>query len=142
MKHTPKINCASYLTTMMDPATRDAKVRQTIEFLQRHEFDALAVRGLSGLIIAPIVADRMNKTLLIVRKPKDTNHSYRKVEGDYGAKRYIILDDLVSSGDTVRAIEAAIRKDVPTALCLGVYQYLYPKDGVLRSVPFWDSPEW
>jgi len=110
--------------------------------LTMHEFDAIAFRGLSGALLAPIVALQMGKTLIAVRKGEST-HSSRDVEGDYGARRYVIIDDIVSSGDTVRAIIADIKTENPEAYCIGVYQYLRTNaevktvDDVLRP---WQRP--
>jgi adenine/guanine phosphoribosyltransferase-like PRPP-binding protein len=86
------------------------------------EFDAIACRGLSCLLIAPIVAMRLNKTLIIIRKGEKT-HSTRVLEGDHGAKQYLILDDFIDSGDTVREIGKVIHAVNSTAKCIGFIAY-------------------
>ena len=99
------------------------------------EFDAIACRGTSGLAIAPIICYKLNKQLIIVRKPKEdeSSHTSEKVEGlpKEGVK-YIVVDDLISSGNTMRAIIDTITargKDVPptehpvTHSCEGAYLY-------------------
>jgi hypothetical protein len=74
------------------------------------DFDAFAFRGNSGALLAAPLAVKMEKSLILVRKTKDTSHSGLLVEGDLGARRYIIVDDMICSGDTVRAIISGIHK--------------------------------
>jgi orotate phosphoribosyltransferase len=75
------------------------------------EFDAIAFRGMSGAMIAPMVAVKLKKNLIMVRKeePHQGHHSRFKVEGGIrDSERYVVVDDLVSSGATV----AQIRRDI------------------------------
>lgn len=50
---------------------------------------------MSGALIAPIVALRMNKPIIMVRKSSEKSHSSRIVEGYKAASKYVILDDLI-----------------------------------------------
>ncbi len=71
-------------------------------------FDALAVRGVSGLTIGPILAYEMGKGLIVVRKG-ETRHSLCDVEGLLGPTvRYLIVDDFIASGATMREIQEQI----------------------------------
>jgi adenine/guanine phosphoribosyltransferase-like PRPP-binding protein len=106
-KYDPSIKCASHLIRPLDPTTRRDTIEKIIEVLKRYDFDAIAFRGLSGALVAPTVAMLMDKTLLAVRKGERC-HSSHTVEGDYNAQRYVILDDMISSGDTVKDIFHAI----------------------------------
>ena len=118
------ICCADHLVPMLNPKQARYTVKQVIKMIRTMglRFDAIACRGVSGLLIAPIVAMRLNKTLLIVRKKEET-HSHFEVEGNHGAKHYIILDDFIESGDTVKEIAKAIHKVNPTAHCVGYIAY-------------------
>lgn len=73
----------------------------------RVKFDAIAFRGLSGALVAPSIAIMMNKHLLAVRKTGDTDHSKYRVEGYMGCP-YIIVDDLIESGETMETIIDAV----------------------------------
>lgn len=88
-------------------------------------FDHILVTGISGMLIGPTIALRLNKKLAIVRKnPKESSHSSNLVEG-YPFGKYIIIDDFVSSGETVLRIKNAINR-------------LYKNEK-----PSWDAhPEW
>ena len=120
----PKIDCAMHLENGLTPATRKDILDRLIHLLGYYQFDAIAFRGLSGALFAPAVAILMNKTLLAVRKGEKC-HSGREVEGDYNARRYVIIDDFVSSGTTVREIIEKIKYSLPRALCIGVIEYNY-----------------
>ena len=98
-------------------------VADCIDILRRYEFDALAFRGQSGSLIAPVLALALDKTMLMVRKNMTDCHSGQIVEGDLGAQRYIIIDDLISSGKTVTTIVEEIAKVARKAVCLGVLEY-------------------
>lgn len=118
--HMPKIDCANHLSCFLDPTDRKCVVKNSIAVLSKYDFDAIAFQGLSGALIAPIIAMQMDKTLIAVRKPNEECHSLYRVEGDVAARRYIIVDDFISSGNTVRAILNAVYYVNSSAKCLGV----------------------
>ena len=118
------IKCAGHLTVMLNPKRAKFTVKQVIRMIRERklEFDAIVCRGVSGLLIAPIVAMRLNKTLIVVRKGEKTHSAYT-VEGDHGAKRYLILDDFIDGGDTVRAIIKCVFEVNRAAICVGFIAY-------------------
>lgn len=85
-------------------------------------FDAIACCGTSGLMVAPNVAHLLKKNIIVVRKQID-GYSDFMVEGA-NTHQYIILDDLVCSGSTIRHIIKTIKKDTPRSKCVGVYSYM------------------
>lgn len=91
--------------------------------LQSRIFDAIAFSGMSGAIMAPMIAMALKKPLIMVRKDTSNCHSKRKVEGAYDAGTYIIVDDLVCSGDTCKRIYDSIKEVNANAICVGVYVY-------------------
>lgn len=118
----PKYGHASYLSASIRTDRLHKIVPQIVAVLSRYDFDAIAFRGMSGTLLASPVAMAMNKTLLGVRKITEGCHSDRMVEGDHGARRYVIVDDCVSSGTTARNIIEEIAKVAPDAKCIGVLQ--------------------
>jgi adenine/guanine phosphoribosyltransferase-like PRPP-binding protein len=91
------------------------------------KFDTIAFRGLSGALVGPMLAMRLKKEMLAVRKGEDC-HTSRKVEGNFSCERYIIVDDLVCSGGTVNTIRGWIddsfqREVGHTPLCAGFLLY-------------------
>lgn len=92
------------------------------------EFDSIAFSGMSGAMFAPLLAHVLKKELVMVRKGADLpdrGHSAFVVEGYAAVKRYVIVDDLVSTGATVKYIHGHILQDFANdAKCVGVYCYL------------------
>ena len=90
------------------------------------EFDGIAFTGMSGALVAPLVADKMKKKLLMVRKDGDGSHSSYAVEGHRDVKRYIVLDDLICTGASVRNVVKGILKmrhnyELTGLECVGVF---------------------
>lgn len=126
--HEPRFDHAGYLRDIEPDVLRDT-IEKTVLALTGIQFDALAFRGASGLLVGPSVALRLNKTMILVRKPEEKTlgecHSWNNCEGDRGARRYIIVDDFVCEGNTARKIVEAIKEWAPEAVCLGVCQTYY-----------------
>jgi adenine/guanine phosphoribosyltransferase-like PRPP-binding protein len=112
--------CSSHMYRFMHPTILRIYINLAKKALAAYDFDSIAFRGMSGALIAPSVALALNKQLLMVRKPHDDSHSTMKVEGYRSTKRYVILDDFVSSGATANTIKARIEEFAPSAECLGV----------------------
>lgn len=89
------------------------------------DFDAIAFTGFSGALIAPILALRLGKQMLLIRKSSDNTHSSFRVEGDIAAEKFIIIDDCISSGSTIHRILNDIRdnSDLREAKCVGIFLY-------------------
>lgn len=92
------------------------------------EFDSIACCGSSGLMVVPQVAELLNKNIVLVRKEQEKRYSNFAIEG-IAPFRYIILDDLICSGNTVRHIKRTIKDEHPRSKCIGLYCYL-PKECV------------
>jgi adenine/guanine phosphoribosyltransferase-like PRPP-binding protein len=112
--------------------------RRIREFAEEIEFDAIAFTGTSGSAFAYPLSFLLGMPLICVRKFEENNHYYGKVEGFLNAKNYIIVDDFISGGDTIRTIMKEIETfyveyERPfTANLVGVYMY-GTKDDVDRE---------
>lgn len=102
----PYLHDVTFLT--MRPGT----VNLAINFLTPHlsKFDSIVCTGVSGMLLAPIVAHLLNKNIVVVRKePLAKAHAAGIIEsgtGIYGVGRYVMIDDIIESGDTlVRAVD-------------------------------------
>jgi len=125
--------CASWLyPALSDPRGVVKKVIKGLREVEKtHPFEAIAVQGLSGLLIGPIVAMLLKKPLLAVRKESERCHSDEEVEGDIDVKSYIILDDFIFTGETCRRIQTALWKEGCKAKCVGAYlhhEYRFRKE--------------
>lgn len=106
-----------------DKEKRRKIAKRVVKELKNVEFDALAVRGVSGLIMAPIIAYLLNKHVIVVRKPKSEEHSHANVlvESPIDSGTYIVFDDFVSCGTTAHTIMNEIKKHLPKMKCVGGY---------------------
>lgn len=86
-------------------------------------FDSIACCGSSGLMVVPQVAELLNKNILLIRKSTEKCYSNFAIEG-IAPFRYIILDDLICSGNTVRYIRSTVKDEYGRAKCVGLYCYL------------------
>lgn len=94
----------------------DETIRQCVEALKGVEFDSFAFCGLSGAVIAPILAYRMGKELIMIRKNggNDGSHSKQFAEGfQLENQRIIIIDDLVCSWETMKNIVKGLNRFIP-----------------------------
>ena len=117
-----------HTTLLLNPRTKNRIINQSCEDLYENGvyFDSIACCGISGLLVAPIVAEKIKKNLIIVRKKNDTRYSPFQYEGVV-PKRYIIIDDLICSGKTVNHIIETIQEDCPNAKCVGIYCFMKDK---------------
>lgn len=88
-----------------------------------NEFDSIACCGTSGLMVVPQIAELLNKNILLIRKKNEKCYSDFAIEG-VKPFRYIIIDDLICSGNTVRHIQRSIRDEYQKTVCIGLYCYM------------------
>lgn len=140
-----------YLSKVFNPFLFQEIVKLTLDKarqLQKElEFDTIAFSGMSGSAMAFILANELNCTLLAVRREKEASHFVsgsrnEVVEGFYDANKYLIVDDFISSGDTIRRIASKIHGVNKLSECVGILLYSdtrgyssevslpYHKDGV------------
>lgn len=94
----------------------------------KDQFDSIACCGVSGLMVVPQIAELLDKHIIVVRKAGEKCYSEFRTEG-VAPFRYVILDDLICSGDTINRITSVIKNEYPRARPIGVYCYL-PKETV------------
>lgn len=91
--------------------------------------DAIAFTGSSGAVIAFPLALRYKLPLIMVRKPHEKSHGVElECNTSELIKNFIIVDDFVCTGRTIRQILASIarrarRQNDRPPVCLGVYQW-------------------
>lgn len=130
---------SDYLHEALNPYDLEQTIRRSIRLIQNSGlvFDAIAFRGMSGALVAPSVAMRMSKGMLMVRKESDSTHSCTRVEGTSNTARYIIVDDFLSTGATCRDICADMANKRPGAVCVGIVLYTTQgdKDVEVDNIP-------
>lgn len=86
-------------------------------------YDAIACCGTSGMLVVPQIAELLKKNIIVARKINDNCYSDFIIEGP-STKQYIIIDDLICSGKTVKHIMKAIKTETPRSKCMGIYSYM------------------
>lgn len=102
---------ASHLHDMTVREHRDIRIAEAIRDLTPHnrQFSTIAISGYSSSIIGSIIADRMNKHLLIVRKSGVDDHRCEDNEGVHGTN-VVFLDDFIDTGETYDRVRKAVEK--------------------------------
>jgi adenine/guanine phosphoribosyltransferase-like PRPP-binding protein len=124
--------------------TVDRTIHAAERMMKLHPFDAIAFTGTSGAALAFILSHWMNVPLICVRKTNDGSHypGYMGLlEGFTGTKRYMIVDDFISSGRTIDKIRDEIAKKLPQAQCIGIVLYARSNDSDYRSLPVFGAKE-
>jgi adenine/guanine phosphoribosyltransferase-like PRPP-binding protein len=95
---------------------------------EKFHIDAIVVTGISGASIGGIISYLTNLPLIIVRKETDQSHSDHNIECnnsiDDKPLEYIVVDDLICSGETTLRIIDKMRHEINTN-CELVKIYLY-----------------
>ena len=104
--------------------TRTVKALVALIKHSQVQFSTIVFRGMSGALIAPIIAYKMHKQIAVARKTGDGNHSSLALEGHSNFKHYIIIDDFIATGNTINTILNIVKKYNPHALeCQAIFCY-------------------
>lgn len=141
-----KIDTCSHFSTVLDSEKQRRVVERCIKELQSVEFDTLAFIGLSGAVIAPILAYVLGKELLMIRKNggNDGSNSCYWIEGNLGAERVVIVDDIISTGYTMsqamHALRAIQKRHSPSIQVVGLLLHSNG-DGYEDEILGWRTPK-
>jgi adenine/guanine phosphoribosyltransferase-like PRPP-binding protein len=126
----------SHLRSVYESGLFEKTVGKAIEtadiLLQKYQFDTIAFTGMSGAAMAYILAYKLGLQLLCVRKKTDGSHFHRSYqfrdtglvcEGNLGSKRYLIVDDFISTGNTIKYIVESVYTEAPFAKCVAMLMY-------------------
>lgn len=108
---------------------RAAFAAKELKKLQKKlKFTHIAFTGSSGCAMAYIISMLTGIPLMYVRKDGESSHGY-KIEGLGECESYIILDDFICSGETVRKVirkvtEKCTTRNEEVPQCVGVAVYL------------------
>jgi adenine/guanine phosphoribosyltransferase-like PRPP-binding protein len=111
---------SSYLSDYLDPTFLFVAVTRMAKILSQYDYDALAFSGNSGALIAAPLSLATGKPLLLVRKYMSNCHAGFRVEGLGKIHRYVIVDDFIDTGNTVRRIRRAVSEHRVGSICIGI----------------------
>lgn len=121
------VRAAGYMDTVFRPQVRRERLTKVLRQIRssKVKFDAILVMGVSGTVMGAMLADRLKLPLCVVRKDDRDSHSGDFFEGVRGVKRYLFVDDLISSGRTLARAQYVMWQFNPTAVCAGFWLYQY-----------------
>lgn len=136
--------CGDYLRCLFVPSLWKLQVAHSVVSIPRRRLkpDVLVGRGVSGVAIVPAIAAGLNLPWVVCRKPSERGHSNLSVEGPRGFSTFLIVDDFIYTGCTVRMIVEDLRAFCPSARCLGVFesQKYQQRDRKLWLCPIKEDP--
>jgi hypothetical protein len=112
--HTSQIFNAWEFQTLVD------KIAERMVLLHnKHPFDAIAGSGNSGQPLLGALSYKTGIPIISVRKSKDSNHDSSLANGYLNARTYLIIDDLIDTGTTIKRIISSIRTEQQTQRTYG-----------------------
>jgi orotate phosphoribosyltransferase len=133
---------ARFNTYYMDRALFNLEevIETAADRLRDVDFDTLVGTGFSGSVVIPALALAMGKKFVLIRKETDDSHHGKgRLLGELG-KRWIFVDDFVSSGRTrlrvIEKIEDAKKEYETTSEMVGEYMYVNYSDAGPELNPF------
>lgn len=133
-----------YLHAAMEVQGHVSAVCDTEDALKKlglDKFDAIAFRGVSGALVAPVVGYLLKKPLIAVRKTTEGCHSNLRTETAInGPIRYVVVDDLVCTGDTLRAIDDDVQRHNPGSQMILCITYVHNDTSNRKDVGKWSIP--
>lgn len=139
-----------YLRRAFDPHSLKRIADYTFKTACRVDAEIIVARGLSGTIIAAAVAAAHGMPFGIVRKPTESGHSSAGIEvtedlNGYAPAyhNYLIVDDFICTGTTMRAIEEEIQnyRHKISGNCRGIVLYnSYGTDRTVWEINGHDAP--
>lgn len=119
------IQGASHTSRILNHKYRNRVIIDAYTKLQKVDFwfDAIACCGTSGMLVVPQIAELLKKNIIVIRKNTDNGYSDFLIEGPH-TNQYVIIDDLICSGSTVKRIINTIKEDSSRSKCMGIYSYM------------------
>lgn len=138
----PPIVAPDYLEAPFTPRLREYMIKALIKAIKSKfpKVSAIAARGNSGIPLASIIAHKLQLPLIAVRK-NESRHDTRTMTGYVGEGTYVIVDDLISSGETIRAILDTVKQNSAKLTCVGIFLYDSSRDDFERIPCFSITPQ-
>ena len=112
-----------YLTPYLQGKKLALTIEEALGKVRNVKFNAIAVRGHSGMLVGAAMAAKTWSDLIIVRKDSDASHSEEKVEGWGKDQRILIVDDFIDSGNTIDQIYESVMEKCDNPTIIGVLLY-------------------
>ena len=101
----------------------DSVSKKILKLQKELGFDAIAITGVSGAGIGFAVSYITGIPCIYVRKSKNKTHG-KLIEGpNKDIKSYIILDDFIVTGETIKRVVKNLKSQYKTIECCGIFVY-------------------
>ena len=109
----------SYVDYLCLPETFTACLERSVELIRTlpKQPDFIACRGMSGALIAGAVAARLGVPLVALRKMDDSHDAWKGHPIGYWGKTYVIVDDFICTGRTMKIIQETLEGRECLAIC-------------------------
>lgn len=107
-------NHAYYLSNVLDPETLNSVTNKALRYLRKVKANAIVVTGVSGMLIGGAISVKGFLPCVVVRKNTRDCHSSYSVEVPYGVderSKIVFVDDLISSGKTLKRVIASLKRE-------------------------------
>lgn len=142
-KRTPKIQhqiVTRYLSSLYGESFQKKiplAVKKIKAIRKRIPFDAIAFTGTSGAGFGFPLSYLLNVPVIHVRK-KTNSHFTGPIEGTVSSRRYLIIDDMIESGNTINCIISTIKEELKgKARPVGIFLYDDLFETKYRRLPVW-----
>ena len=117
-----------HTTRLLNVTERNKVIFSAIDTLRKIDknFDTIACCGTIVMLVVPQISEILKKNILVIRKEEDKRYSPFDYEGAI-PKNYIIVDDLICSGNTIKHILSTIKRECSRSNCIGVYTFFKDK---------------
>lgn len=87
--------------------------------------DAIVGTGVSGILALVPVSIKSGVPFLVIRKKNDSSHTSSRIEPYISTdiRRYVIIDDLIDSGNTINQIIKVMTSRFAQSECVGIVLY-------------------
>jgi hypothetical protein len=122
---------SDYLKPLFDPKKLESILDKiTIAIDDILGFDNLpdfsfVVKGYSSALVSPLLAMAFNCPIVLVREKEfdRISHSSLQVEGNDSLRKYVIIDDCLITGNTIKEIVRSLDEFQPKARLIGIVLY-------------------
>lgn len=119
-------------------------VKKVRAIRRKHHFDAIAFTGSSGAALAYPLSYLLKLPLIHVRKGA-SHYSNGRVEGTISSRKYLIIDDFIETGKSMRRIIKTISEELdhaePVAICLYSSDRMTSFSHKDKEIPIFNVPK-
>ena len=109
---------SGYLDHVFTPEKLKETVRLAKKKLRQihkvNPFDTIVFTGISGAALGFTLSYETGFPVAVVRKSGESTHSSYRIEGNCGTDRYLLLDDFIEGGHTIRRIIKRMEENLKT----------------------------